>query len=143
MGFFSTFNKWWIKLSLVFALFARFAGAQTIPVSIEEVVNAASFAQGPIAPGTIISVFGSGMARSTTVASSLPLSMQLDGSSVPLNGQSLPLFFVSPGQINAQLPFEVQNGPAQLTVTNATGLRASIGINIAAASPGIFTLTSD
>ncbi|MDQ2949743.1 MAG: hypothetical protein M3Y27_28025 [Acidobacteriota bacterium] len=107
------------------------------------VANAASFAQGPLAPGTIVSIFGKGLARNTVSATSVPLPLTLDGTSVTVGDQSLPLFFVSSGQVNAQLPFQVQNGSALLTVRNAAGSAAALPITIAAASPAIFTTTSD
>jgi uncharacterized protein (TIGR03437 family) len=120
-----------------------FAVAQTAAPSIEKVVNAASFAQGPIAPGTIVCIFGSGLTTSTLAVPALPLPTEVEGTSVSLDGKALPLLLVSPTQINAQLPFEIQNGSAQLSVANGKGSRASFNITVAPASPGIFTTTSD
>ena len=63
--------------------------------------------------------------------------------SVTLNGQPIPLFFVSPGQINAQLPFQIQSGSAQLAVRDGTGATGSRTISIAPTSPGVFSITAD
>jgi uncharacterized protein (TIGR03437 family) len=53
-----------------------------------------------------------------------------------LNGTPIPLIYVSPAQINAQLPYEIPLGTAQLIV-ETLGQTASGSINILAASPGI------
>src|SRR5687767_1218789 len=71
---------------------------------VSGVLNGASFTQ-TIAPGAIISIFGTALARGTASASSLPLPTSLEGTSVMVGGQPIPLFFVSTTQINAQLPF--------------------------------------
>jgi uncharacterized protein (TIGR03437 family) len=122
--------------------FGTLAQAQT-PISLAGVVNAASFAQGPVAPGSMISIFGTGLATKTVQASSLPLPTNLDGTTATVGGLAVPLFFVSPGQINAQLPFQVSAGSAQLIVRNSSGSTATRSITIAVASPGVFTITSD
>jgi uncharacterized protein (TIGR03437 family) len=94
------------------------------------VVNAASY-QAPVAPGSYISIFGSGMVESDLLnnaigdgATTLPLPMVLDGVNVsfdvPSAGISVPgnLIFVSPGQINVQVPWELQGqSSAQVKVT--------------------------
>ena len=124
-------------LSLVFAVEVHAAP------SVSAVLNGASYAQGSLAPGTIISIFGSGLARSTTVASTLPLPLSLDGTVVTVNGQAIPLFFVSTGQINAQLPFQLQAGVTQLAVRDTSGAIGVRSITISATSPAMFTTTAD
>jgi uncharacterized protein (TIGR03437 family) len=113
------------------------------------VVNGASFTPAPgnqVTQGQIISIFGSNfLASGRADASGTPLPTQLGpvNTMVSACGQNLPLFNVFPGQINAQLPFECPaSGTTQLTVT--VGGQASIPqtISLAAASPGIFTVTS-
>src|SRR5262249_45647195 len=110
---------------------------------VNAVMNSASYQQGALAPGTLVSIFGTGLARSSNQATTLPLPTSLEGTSVTVNGQAVPLLFVSATQINAQLPFQLQSGPAQLLVTDATGATGSRPITIAAASPGTFTTTVD
>jgi uncharacterized protein (TIGR03437 family) len=57
-----------------------------------------------------------------------------------MNGISVPLFFVSSGQINFQVPWELLSSPtSSLTVTTAAGTSPSITVPMFAASPGIFT----
>ncbi len=125
---------WIVALSVVGG-----SGAPTV----SGILNGGSFVQGPIAPGTIVSIFGSGLARIVAQASTLPLPHSLDGTRVTVNGQSAPLFFVSPNQINLQLPFQLQSGSASLSVIDATGASGSRALTIAATSPAIFTTSSD
>jgi len=106
------------------------------------VVNGASFAPAPIpvAPGSILSIFGVNLAPATALASEVPLPVELAGTSVRINGTPAPLFFVSPGQINAQLPFNVAAGQARAVVTNPAGESAAEAFNVAASAVGIFQL---
>ncbi len=101
-------------------------------------VNAASFTPGA-APGSVLSVFGSSLAPSTLSASALPLPGALDGSSASINGLPAPLFFVSPGQLDLQVPFGVAPGPATLTLNSPTGPPLTLPLYISSTAPGIFT----
>src|SRR5688572_17332326 len=96
-------------------LFGVLAAPLLAAPAVNAVVNGASFSGGPIASGTIVSIFGTGLARTTVSAPGLPLPTTLDGTVVTINSQAIPLFFVSPTQINAQIPFRLQAGSAQLS----------------------------
>lgn len=106
------------------------------------VVNAASFlpAPVPLAPGALISVFGVNFSTALTQASALPLPTEMGGASVTVNGRKMPLVFVSPNQINAQLPYDVPEGEAKIRVTTGQGASTEESINVGAAAPGIFTI---
>ena len=94
------------------------------------VVNAASY-KGTVAPGSYVSLFGSNMVEADLLgnangdgATFLPLPMVLDAVNVsfdvPSAGISVPgnLIFVGPGQINVQVPWELQGqSSAQVKVT--------------------------
>jgi len=54
-----------------------------------------------------------------------------------------PLFFVSPNQINYQMPPGTAAGPATVTVTSAAGATLTSATQIAALAPGIFTANSN
>lgn len=108
------------------------------------VVSAASGQQGMQALGSIVSIYGSGLAPSTTVASALPLPTSLAGTSITVTDsagtkQPAQLFFVSASQINALIPSALQPGAATLTVTPATGTPQSATLTLAVAAPGLFT----
>jgi uncharacterized protein (TIGR03437 family) len=113
-----------------------FAVGASSAVTIGGVAHGASFA-GNFAPGMVLSVFGSGLAPSTQVASGLPLPLSLAGVSATVNGVSAPFYFVSPGQLNVQVPYETTLGPAVLAVNN-NGQVAVFPFTVSAAAPGIF-----
>jgi uncharacterized protein (TIGR03437 family) len=111
------------------------------------VVNAATFvAGGNLAPGSIVSLFGSQLASGLFSASSLPLPVTLGGTQVLLAGVPMPLLYVSPSQINAILPFRAAMGSNPITVMypgpNGAIASNTVSVNLAAAAPGIFTTTS-
>jgi uncharacterized protein (TIGR03437 family) len=117
------------------------------------IVDAASFTPvndpgGAPAPGSIVSIFGSGFTDRLVVADSTPLPTSLNGVSVTVGGTPLPLFFVSEGQINAQLPYlnaaaalagAAQNEALSAMVTNSAGSSEQRELVLAPASPSIFT----
>ena len=123
------------------SLFAAAALAQTAPV-INAVVNAATFQAGALAPGTLITVFGTGLSSPPT-ASTVPLPLTLGGTVVLLNDQPIPLLLVSAGQINAQLPFLLPSGAATLAIRDSSGGTVSLSVSISEASPGIFTVSAN
>ncbi|HLK46937.1 MAG TPA: hypothetical protein VKT49_02315, partial [Bryobacteraceae bacterium] len=102
------------------------------------IVNAASF-QAPLAPGSLISIFGSNLASASLAASTAPYPTNLGGVSVLVNGTlAAPLFAVSPGQVNAQLPYETPVGTATLSVNGST----PVSFTVAASAPGILIASS-
>jgi uncharacterized protein (TIGR03437 family) len=108
--------------------------AQIVGVS-----NATSNAQA-FAPGMLMSVYGAQLAPTGTaqLAGTLPLPLNLAGVSATVNGLTAPLYYLSPGQINLQVPYETSAGTAILGINN-NGQVASFPFQVAAAAPGIFT----
>ena len=116
-------------------------GGVSLPsLATDGVVDAAGFAQGlPLAPGSIISIFGAGFAEEETAASQLPLGRELGGVSVTIGRETAPLFYVGPGQINAQVPFSAVPGSTVTVVVKAQGkLSAPQRFLIASVQPNIF-----
>jgi len=103
-------------------------------------------AQSVLGPGTLISILGTNLAAQTASApaNAQNLPVDLGGVEVYIDGLRLPLVFVSPTQINAQVPFElVDTNSSSLFVrtTNADGsitVSDAIGLPIAPDNPGIF-----
>ncbi|MGH9837501.1 MAG: kelch repeat-containing protein [Blastocatellia bacterium] len=108
-------------------------------------VSAASFAAGgALAPESIAAAFGANLATDTQTAPSLPLPAQLAGVSVKgrdrVGAERLaPLFFVSPGQINYQVPPGTAAGLATVTVTSGDSFVAAGMVEIAGVAPGLFS----
>jgi uncharacterized protein (TIGR03437 family) len=98
---------------------------------------------GAFAPGTIVEIYGSNLAPGIVPASSAPLATTLGGTSVLIGGVAAPLFYVSPGQINAQVPFELTPGNQyQIQVNKSGTLSTPEMVQVAAQTPAIAALAS-
>jgi uncharacterized protein (TIGR03437 family) len=116
------------------------------------IVNAASFAPDSergvvLSPGGIFSIYGERLAASTLSATSSPLPKSLGGTSVSVGGVAAPLFFVSPNQINFQVPTTLTPDgtlPRQISVTVTTAAGVSNPVIVAGVHDalGIFTQNS-
>jgi len=111
--------------------------------AITGVTNAAGF-QPQISPGALASVFGTGLSNATyTAAAPYPASLGAsslggDGVSVRVNGQAAPVFFVSPTQINFQVPWGTAIGTASVTVSVSGGASNAVSVPVVSAGPGLF-----
>ena len=96
----------------------------------------------PLAPGTIVQIFGSGLAV-TTGSTNVPLPTVLNGTSVLIGGELAPLYFVSSGQINAQIPVDLLPGQEyQVLVVANNAYTTPDAIHIAPVTPGIARLAN-
>ena len=75
---------------------------------------------GLLAPGTIVQIFGTGLAASAATPTSGPPTT-INGTTVLISGTAVPLYYVSPTQINAELPFELLPGHEYQLLVNANG----------------------
>lgn len=124
------------------------AFAQTPVVASGGILNAASFAtnQG-VAPGSLVSIFGTNLASRLAQADSIPLSTSLGNVSVTIGNIPAPLLFVyhnsvNGDQINAQVPFEIPDGNAQVVVILGGNASAPVSVSVISEAPGIFTVAS-
>ena len=108
------------------------------------VVNGASFTPGaPVAPGSIVSGFGSDITGAVGLAGSIPLPMTLNGVSIRANATAAPLFYVSGNQENFQIPWEMAGQTQASIVATANGVALPpVTVNIAPTAPGIFSTNS-
>ncbi len=125
---------------------AVYSGAKIMPagpyLTPDGVVSAASYASGALAPGEIVALFGSGIGpaepRSGVFDGSGTLAASLAETEVAFDGQAAPLFYVSSGQINAQVPFEVAARPSTRIRVRHKDASAEVILPVAAARPAIF-----
>ena len=140
-----------VGLALGMLVCVSLAHAQTT-VGAGGVVNSASYTAQGVAPGSLVSIFGTNLAASTAFADTIPISTTLsDVMSVTFNDIPAGLYFVGSGesgQINAQLPFNVlpsgqSSGTVNIVVTRGNGTSAPQSVSVVPASPGIFTTTAN
>jgi uncharacterized protein (TIGR03437 family) len=96
-----------------------------------------------VAPGGLLSFFGDRLVKVATDLSgwagrTLPTS--LNGTKVTIGGKNAPLLYVSPTQINAQVPVDVPAGPQTVIVDNGVGPSTAFSVTVAATAPAIFTI---
>ena len=95
-----------------------------------------------LAPGGIISIYGSLLADSMLKrfgSEHLPLPTTLGNTNVIIAGQTVPLFYASPGQINAVVPFGLNTNTAySVLIQRDLAISSPFAVNIADAQPGAF-----
>ena len=98
-----------------------------------------------LAPGSLASAFGAGLAAGQPASASLPWPTTLDGTSVRIvdsTGASTPalMTYASSAQVNFQIPDGVATGAATITVAASGGASYSARVNLTAFAPALFTL---
>ena len=122
---------------ILLAGFLFYAGAAEAAVTVAAVTDAASF--GPrVAPGSLATIFGSNLAGSQASASGTPLSTSLGGTTVTINGTAVPLVYVSPTQIDFQVPHGLAAGQQSLIVTSGGTASSAFTFTVLSQAPAIF-----
>jgi len=105
------------------------------------VVNNATFEGDVLAPGGIVALFGDGFATGQpSQASALPLPTELGGIKVFVNDISAPVYFVSPNQINFQIPYQIPAGDAIVRLEKGTQRGNSVSIHVGRSAPRLLRL---
>ena len=113
------------------------------------ILHAASLSHAPdksLAPGQIAIARGKNLALAAARALPAPdksFPRAFKGVGVAVNGRPAPIFFVSPTQINFQIPAETETGTALVAVRNHDGYEARAEVHVARAAPGVFTESGD
>ncbi|MBZ5608865.1 MAG: hypothetical protein LAP38_11435 [Acidobacteriia bacterium] len=94
----------------------------------------------PVAPGTIVQVFGSSLAISSVEPGVIPVPTQFNGTFALVGPYQVPLYFLSDGQLNVQIPDELvatQQYPILVSVNNALSLPDTL--DLAPVTPGVLS----
>ena len=115
---------------------------QPVP-AIASVTHAATFAPGPVAPGELITVFGSGLGPSNPASLRVTPEGILDNvlaeTRVLFDGSPAPLVYTSQGQVSAIVPYAVSGRSVTRVQVEYKGVRSSPAeLLVAASMPGIF-----
>jgi len=113
--------------------------ASNLTPTLNAVTNAATFADGALAPGSIASVFAGGI-NAPQVLAAFP-SSDVGGLSVSFSGTAAALFAVVPasGQVNLLVPRSLPvSGTSDVVLRTASGATEPLTINLAEFSPGLF-----
>jgi uncharacterized protein (TIGR03437 family) len=114
----------------------------TLP-EIQKVVNAASYVQGGIAPGEIVTVFGTSLGPAAGVGATIDqgyIPTTLATVQVTFNGYPGPILYAGGGQINTIVPYELTAGSnASVEVIFGAGRSNTVTVPVVAAAPGVFS----
>lgn len=110
-------------------------------------ISAASYRSSELASESLVASFGKNLAPATVVATATPLPTSLAGATVKVTDalgveRAAPLLFVSPQQINYQIPPGTSRGPAKVVVVNGANITAIRSATIARVVPGLFSANS-
>ena len=114
--------------------------------SIGSVRNAASFAAAAISPGELVSIFGQNMGPTPGMGGQVvagELSTGVGSVEVLFDNVPAPLAYVSAGQVNAVVPYEVTGKQTSLVLSFQGVPSAPLVLNTAQASPGLFAANSE
>ncbi len=108
------------------------------PAQVVSTASPVSFV--PLAPGSIISIYGERLAENVDAAQAYPLPAKLGSARVIIGDKAVPLFYASQGQINAIVPFGLNlNTTHQLLIQRGLTYSRPIPIDVAPAQPAVFT----
>jgi uncharacterized protein (TIGR03437 family) len=125
-----------LAFSILSATAAAPGGVTADGIGVSSVRNAAND-NSALSAGSPITIIGYGLASAVKPAI-LPLTTQVDSTTVVVGGIPSPLFYVAPGMIKAQLPWEIQPGETTIIVANG-GRKVTQTIQVSPVSPAIFT----
>lgn len=117
-------------------------------IQIGGVVSASAFGQfTSIAPGSWIEIYGSGLAIGSRLWAGADFSginapTSLDGTRVTVGGQAAFIDYISPNQVNAQVPSNVTTGPVQMTLTSGGVTTPPYTVTINSSQPGLLAPSS-
>ena len=107
-------------------------------ISSGGIVSAAGSSPG-MARGSVGTIFGNSLADSAVAAATLPLPRTMGNVQVSVNGIAAPLWYVSPGQINFQVPFESPlQGQASVIVTRGNTSSGTANVALTPYAPSVF-----
>jgi uncharacterized protein (TIGR03437 family) len=123
---------------------AKFLQAPGPKFTAQGIVNAASFQGGPIAPGEMITIFGSGIGPSPLAGYHLTgnrFDSMVAQTRVLFDGVAAPIIYASSGQTAVVVPYEIAGQAATQVVVEYQGVQSSqVSVQVAAVAPGIFTV---
>ena len=108
------------------------------PTGVVNAGSSAPFTAG-IAPGELLTLYGANLAPGVQVTSDVPFPTTLNNVQVKINNILAPLYYVTPTQLSAIVPYGVTTGVAQVQVFNNAVASNTVTMQIATTAPGVLT----
>ena len=96
----------------------------------------------PVAPGGLMAVLGTNLSGSNIATSEVPLPTVIGDSCLTVNGAPVHLLFVSPTQVNAQMPSQ-ESGNVALVMHTPGGVSNTFFLTLASGAPAVFLTSLD
>ncbi len=109
------------------------------PAGVVNAASSAPFTAG-VARGELITLYGTNLAPDTMVNSAAPFSNQLDNVQVLINNRPAAIYYVSPTQLSALVPYETELTLAQIQVMNNGNASNTVTVFMNTTQPGVFTV---
>ena len=126
---------------------SRIRVSAPLPI-IRSVVNAASYATGPVSPGEMVTVFGTALGPATAASATMDpatgkLATNIGGVQVLFDGTPAPMIYAASGQVSAVVPYEMAPTPNPSVWIQYLGQTSTAyQLTLAATAPGLFTRNS-
>ncbi len=134
-----------VPVTAAFLLACALSASAQTPAPVVN-ANGVTTAAGPssvqgVAPGSLVSIFGSNLSSSMATSDTVPLSTTLGGVSVTFNSTPVPIQSVSSGQVSVQLPWGLGLTASQVVVTRDDGTAsAPVSVAVVAGAPAIYNI---
>lgn len=115
---------------------------------VNAIVDSASYAQGTISPGQLITLFGLGLGPATLTlfnpavpAPQIPSALPVTGpaTSVTIGGVAAPILYTSANQASVIVPYDISGAAADLILSFSGLSSAPVSLSVAPTSPGVYT----
>jgi uncharacterized protein (TIGR03437 family) len=119
-------------------------GGCSVSASMSNAVNAGSFIGPAVAQHSIVTIFGQMLSPVSLSADLVPLPTSLGSTAIRVTDRDgtrrfAPLFYVSPGQVNFQMPPGTATGQATIEVIGGEVVRSTARVQVESTAPGVFT----
>lgn len=130
-----------MRLGYFAVLLGSLLSAQTMIAAptLSTVVDSATLQNTTLAPGGLGTIFGSGLALATAYAPGYPLPTYLGNATVYVNGLETPLLYVSPSQVNFELPWSARVGTATVVMIVNNAVSNVLTVQVSAVAPALFS----
>jgi uncharacterized protein (TIGR03437 family) len=118
------------------------SGVYLSPTGVVNAASSAPFTAG-VAPGELLTLYGSNLADSLVVASGIPFPNTLGNVQVMINGIAAPIYYVAPTQVSAIVPYEITSAVVQVQVVTDGNPSNTVTSFLNTTSAGVFSQSQD
>jgi uncharacterized protein (TIGR03437 family) len=115
------------------------SGVYLSPTGVVNAASSAPFTAG-VAPGELLTLYGTNLADSLVVASAIPFPSSLGNVQVMINGIAAPIYYVAPTQVSVIVPYEITSAIVQVQVITDGNPSNTVTSFLNTTSAGVFSV---